>query len=473
MSVAGKDLQEEKMLEVTSPFDGEVIANVAYHTPQEAMTMLDRAQVLYADKDGWLAPHARIAILEKLANLLAKQAGDFALLIAQEGGKPLADAQVEVTRAIDGIHLAVKELSHVMRGEEIPMGLTKATENRLAFTTYEPIGVVMAISAFNHPLNLIVHQVVPAIAVGCPVMVKPAGSTPLCCLRFCELVQQAGLPDGWCQPVICDNETAQMLVSSEKIAFFSFIGSAKVGWYLRSKLAAGTRCALEHGGVAPVIIDKSADMDLIIPALLKGGFYHAGQVCVSVQRIYVPDAMAETLAQKLADGAEKLLVGDPAKPDTQVGPLISKADVKRVDEWVQQAVKAGAKLVCGGKALSETTYAPSVLLNPPADATVSTSEIFGPVVCVYSYTDRHEAIARANSLPFAFQAAVFTNDLNMALDTVKRLDASAVMVNDHTAFRSDWMPFAGQKKSGYGTGGIGYSMHDMIQAKMTVIHLPK
>ena len=401
--------------------------------------------------------------------MVRARAEEFAQLIAKEGGKPLMDARVEVTRAIDGINLAAGELSHIMRGEEIPMGLTASTTGRIAFTTYEPIGVVVAVSAFNHPLNLIVHQVIPAVAVGCPVIIKPASTTPLNCLRLCELLAEAGLPEGWCQPIVCSNDVSEALVTSDKINFFSFIGSAKVGWWLRSKLAPGVRCALEHGGAAPVIVDDTVNLDEVVPYLLKGGFYHAGQVCVSVQRVFAPVSIVHELAEKLASGAERLVVGDAAKEDTEVGPLILKPEVDRVDTWVKEAVEAGAKLLTGGRKLSETTYAPTVLLDPPDEAKVSTMEVFGPVVCVYGYDDRLQAIERANSLELAFQAAVFSNDLGTVMDTVRRLDATAVMVNDHTAFRADWMPFAGRSTSGHGIGGIGYTMHEMIQPKMIVI----
>jgi len=349
------------------------------------------------------------------------------------------------------------------------MGHTAASLGRKAYTTYEPIGVVVAVSAFNHPLNLIVHQIVPAIAVGCPVIVKPATSTPLNCTRFVALVHEAGLPEDWCQLCVCDNEVAEVLVTSEKINFFTFIGSAKVGWWLKSKLAPGVRCALEHGGVAPVIVDKTADMGKTVPSLLKGGFYHAGQVCVSVQRIYAHASIVDDLVKQLADGASKLKVGDPTLEETEVGPLILPREVDRVHAWVSEAITSGATLLVGGQKLSDTTYAPTVLLNPPKEAKVSTMEVFGPVVCVYSYEDYRTAIDGANSLEVAFQAAVYTEDLAFANECIRRLDATAVMVNDHTAFRVDWMPFAGRKSSGYGIGGIGYTMHDMIQLKMAVI----
>lgn len=462
--------KQRDSLTVNSPFNGAVIDTIQMHNLDDANAMLQAASKLFKNRAAWLAYHQRAAILKKLASLVAAEAEQFAMLIAKEGGKPIIDARVEVARAIDGIQLAVNELSHVMRGEEIPMGHTAASVGRTAHTSYEPIGVVVAVSAFNHPLNLIVHQVIPAIAVGCPVIIKPSHSTPLNCQRFVTLVHQAGLPANWCQICVCDNTVAEALVTSPLISFFSFIGSAKVGWWLKNKLAPGVRCALEHGGVAPAIVDKTADLTKTIPSLLKGGFYHAGQVCVSTQRVFVHTSLMDIVAKQLVDGASQLIVGDPTNDNTAIGPLILPREVDRVDTWVQEAVAAGATLLTGGKKLSETTYAPTILLNPPMEAKVSQLEIFGPVICLYDYTLLEEAISNANSLDFAFQAAVYTRDLHIANHCIQSLDATAVMVNDHTAFRVDWMPFAGRKLSGYGIGGIGYTMHDMVQIKMAVIN---
>ena len=238
---------------------------------------------------------------------------------------------------------------------------------------------------------------------------------------------------------------------------------------LRSKLAPGTRCALEHGGAAPVIVDESADMPMAIDSVLKGGFYHAGQVCVSVQRVFAHENICEQLASQLATKASKLVVGNQLDQSTEVGPLITPQEVVRVGEWVDEAVAKGGRLLTGGKALSDTCYAPTVILNPPMDCKVSQLEIFGPVVCVYAYSDKDDAIARANALPVAFQAAVYTEKLNEALNFSTQLNATAVMVNDHTAFRVDWMPFGGRDVSGIGMGGIQYSMHEMTREKMTVI----
>ncbi|MBU0724637.1 MAG: aldehyde dehydrogenase family protein [Alphaproteobacteria bacterium] len=457
------------MLQVVQAFDRVLITEIATDDAASLEAKLAAAQRVFRDRDGWLKPHQRMAILRRLAGLVEGKRDHLALQIAREGGKPLSDAIIEVTRAIDGIHNAADELRN-LAGREIPMGLSPASIDRWAFTTKEPIGIVAAISAFNHPLNLIVHQVAPAIAVGCPVIIKPAGTTPLSCLDFVALVHEAGLPEVWCQSFIPETtELAERLATDPRVAFLSFIGSAKVGWYLHSKLAHGARSALEHGGAAPAIIDRSANLDAIIEPVVKGGYYHAGQVCVSTQRIYVHQDIADDFTQRLVTRVKALRVGDPVLKDTEVGPLILPKEADRIASWVDEAVKAGAGLATGGTRLSETTLEPTVLIAPPADSRVSQLEIFGPVVCVYPYVDLADAVAQANALPVAFQASIFAQDIDIALHAASRLDASAVMINDPTTFRTDWMPFAGRRESGYGTGGIPFTMRDMTQEKMILM----
>lgn len=457
------------MLKVVQAFDRAPIAEIGTDDAAALQAKLKAAERVFRDRDGWLKPHQRIAILRRLAGLMEGKRDHFAMQIAREGGKPLPDAIVETNRAIDGVHNAADELRN-FAGREIPMGLSAASENRWAFTTKEPIGIVAAISAFNHPLNLIVHQVAPAIAVGCPVIVKPASATPLSCRDFVALVHEAGLPETWCQTFMPEsNELAEKLATDRRIGFLSFIGSAKVGWSLHGKLAPGARSALEHGGVAPAIIDRSADLDRIIEPIVKGGYYHAGQVCVSTQRIFVHQDIADEFTQRLVARVEKLRTGDPALKDTEVGPLIQPKEADRIADWIDEAVKGGATMATGGKRLSETTLQPTVLLDPAPEAKISQLEIFGPVVGVYRYGDLDDAIARANSLPVAFQASIFAQDIDIAMRAANRLDASAVMINDPTAFRTDWMPFAGRRESGYGTGGIPYTMRDMSQEKMILM----
>nr|WP_275855238.1 aldehyde dehydrogenase family protein [Sulfurimonas sp. MAG313] len=234
-------------------------------------------------------------------------------------------------------------------------------------------------------------------------------------------------------------------------------------------MAPGTRVGLEHGGVAPVIVEKDADLDELIPSMLKGGFYHAGQVCVSVQRMFVHESIVDEVASRLKEGAVKLRVGNPQDPLTEVGPLITHKEVDRVGTWVDEAIKEGARLLCGGNKIGQSCFEATILLNPSQNSKISTKEVFGPVVCIYTYKDINEAIKLANSLDVSFQAAVFTKNIDTALYAVKRLSATAVMVNDHTAFRVDWMPFGGAKASGLGMGGITHSMHEMSKEKLMVI----
>ncbi|MCH7548270.1 MAG: aldehyde dehydrogenase family protein [Candidatus Krumholzibacteriota bacterium] len=454
---------------VAAPFDRKPIATVAAADADAVDQALDNAYALFRNRDAWLKPAQRIEVLAKAAELMTQRAEELAVEAAREGGKPLVDSRVEVARAIDGVRGCI-EVLRTEGGTEIPMNLNAASAGRMAFTHKEPIGVVVAISAFNHPLNLIIHQVGPAVATGCPVIVKPAEDTPLSCWRFVQILHEAGLPAEWCQVlVVKDLDVATRLVTDRRVGFLSFIGSARVGWMLRSRLAPGARCALEHGGAAPVIVAADADLDDALPLLTKAGFYHAGQVCVSVQRVFAHKSIAKELANRLVESANALRIGDPTLPDTDVGPLIRPAEVDRVETWVNEAIESGTELLTGGKRISETCYECTVLFDPPADAKVSLLEIFGPVVCVYPYESIDDAITRANSLPFAFQAAVFSRDIDTAMRACKRLDASAVMINDHTAFRVDWMPFAGLRESGLAVGGIPYTMHDMQIDKMIVL----
>lgn len=457
------------VLHVTAPYDGALIATVDTADSKTVERALATASSLYENRSAWLSIEQRLHILEKAAQLMQERQELLAVGAAHEGGKPLVDSRIEVTRAIDGIKLCIESL-RTESGREIPMRLNAASTGRLAFTRKEPIGVVVAVSAFNHPLNLIVHQVAPAIATGCPVIVKPAEDTPLSCFRFVEILREAGLPEGWCQALtVSDLSVATQLVTDPRVDFFTFIGSSKVGWMLRSQISPGTRCALEHGGVAPVIVAEDTDIQDALPLLAKGGFYHAGQVCVSVQRIFAHHSIAKDLAREISNIANQYVLGDPTSAETDIGPLIRHAETDRVASWIDEAVTEGAELICGGNKISDSCYSCTVLYNPMPHSKVSQMEIFGPLICIYPYQDIDVAIAQANALPFSFQAAVFTRDIDRAMRVTSRLNASAVMVNDHTAFRVDWMPFAGLKQSGLGIGGIPYTMKDMQIEKMIVL----
>ncbi len=455
-------------LKVTSPYDEHLIKELPLTTMEEADELLQQAYALHQDRSKLLPKFERIKILKKFGSLLLENVESLAIQAAEEGGKPLVDSIIEVNRAVNGVEVAIQELGQ-LRGMEIPMELNEASKNHMAYTMLEPVGVVAAISAFNHPVNLIIHQVVPAVATGCPIIVKPAAATPISCFSVVKMLHNAGLPEEWCKAIVCDREVTNKIVSDSRIKFVTFIGSAKVGWKFRNSLAPGADCALEHGGAAPVIVEPDADIGAILPGLVKGGYYHAGQVCVSVQRMFIHKKIMTEVKEKMVNMVKKLKVGDPLDKDTEVGPLIKPGEVDRVDAWVKEAVKGGAELLCGGSKISNTCFEPTLLLNPPMESKCSTEEIFGPVVCLYEYDNYLDAVEMANKVPFNFQAAVYTASLDTALDCVKRLKAKAVMVNEHTAFRVDWMPFGGAEMSGLGVGGIGYSMRDMCHEKLMVI----
>ncbi len=457
------------MLEVKSPWKNNVITTLDCHDEDQLEKIVHKASKVSMNKGLDFPPKERIEVLKRFSDDIKKNIDELASLAASEGGKPLIDSIIEIKRGADGVDSCIEVLKSES-GSVIPMNLDDASSGRIAFTQKEPIGLVLAISAFNHPFNLIIHQIIPAIAVGCSVIVKPAEDTPLSCKKIIEMLYDAGLPEERCHFVLPKNlELATKLVSDDRINFFSFIGSSRVGWFLRSKLAPGTRCALEHGGMAPTFLTESTSLIDCSQSLARGGFYHAGQVCVSVQRIFITKNILDNFIEIFKKDVQKLKIGDPLKKETNVGPLIRPAEVDRVDEWVQESVKNGAELILGGKRLSETEFDKTILLNPKSSDKISQSEIFGPVVCIHTYTDFEKAISIANSVDVSFQASIFTNEINEVLKFYERINASAVFHNDHTAFRVDWMPFAGLKHSGHGVGGIRYTMHEMQIEKMLIL----
>ncbi|HAT3848506.1 TPA: aldehyde dehydrogenase family protein [Serratia marcescens] len=459
---------EKKTLKVTSPFDGSLVGELPYTSKEEMEQTLSVSYSLFKDKNKWLSKQKRLEVLKRAAEIIEARKEEIATQASREGGKPLKDSITEVERGIDGIHTSIETL-RTDAGKVIPMDLNPTSAQRLAFTQYEPIGVVVGITAFNHPFNLVIHQVISAVAVGAPIIVKPASSTPFSCKTLVDIMAEAGLPDGWAKMVLPSNNALMSeMLGDERIAFFSFVGSSNVGWSLHKNLAPGVRCVLEHGGVAPVIIAKDADLDDGLPRIARGGFWHAGQACVGVQRVFCDSSIAQDVAKRLAGLGNDMIVGDPLRLSTDVGPLISEKELNRVASWVDEAVKAGGQLLSGGKILSNNCYAPTVILAPPLDSDLMQKEVFGPVIVVYPFDELDHAIEIANSLPYAFQAAVFTRDLDTAMYCYKRMDGTAVMVNENTLFRVDWMPFSGAKLSGYGVGGIPHTMHDMQTEKMMV-----
>ena len=456
------------LLKVVNPFNEQTLTELKMITESEVAKYFGEMEKIISQKKNWLPKKKRLEILQKFKTLLIEHKDELIQIALGEGGKPLNDSRVEIERGIEGVGIAMEELK-ALAGKEIPMNISGASQERMAYTFYRPRGVVLAISAFNHPFNLIIHQVIPALAAGCPVLVKPASSTPLSCKKIMDLLYEAGLDPSYARMILCSAQSAQKLVGHPLVSFLSFIGSAQVGWKLRSLLAPGAACALEHGGIAPVIIDETADLEATLGPLLKGGYYHAGQVCVSVQRVFIHHSKREEFVEKFKEGVKKLKVGDPASSQTEVGPLIAPGEVERVHSWVGEAVKMGGCLEWGGEPMGKTCYTPTLLSEVPEEATVNQREIFGPVVVVQSYDCFETAMERANSVDYAFQASLFTQHLDRALWAATELEGRSIMINDHTAFRVDWMPFGGYRRSGLGLGGIGHSLRDLSLEKMVVI----
>ena len=465
-----EEIETKGLRSINSPYDGELVAWVETADLDQAQSGLECAYRLFRDRDRWLSRAERIGILERAARLTLREKESLATITTRESGKPFRHTQDEAQMIIQSLRACVDYLRSEA-GEVIPMGNTAGSSRRMAVTQCEPIGVVVVASEEGYPFNLIFEQVAAAVAAGCPVIVNPASDTPLSTLMFADILQRAGLPSGRCQVLVTeDQEVTESLVTDSRVGLLSFAGSPQLGWKFRSLLAPGSRCVLDLGGVAPNILMPDANWDHALKRIAQGGFCYAGQKRGSAQRVYVPDAHAREFAAALAMRAADLPVGDPMDAATQIGPLIRPADTRLIDKWINDAVERGAELMTGGSPIADTLYEPTVLFNPPSDAKVSRHEIEGPVVCIYGYSDLDEAIRLANDLPFAHQAAVFTENLDAALRIFRRIDASAVMVNEHTAYRCERMPFSGLRQSGLGVNGIPYSIENMQVSKLLLLH---
>jgi len=454
-------------ISVNNPYTAKPITSLPCSSKREIELSIDACENYHLTPEKHLSLTKRITILEQAQQQLKHQQKAFARLITEEGGKPFKDALIEATRAEEGFKIAIAA-AYQRHGTEIPMNLTPSSEHKMAFTTHRPIGPILAISAFNHPLNLFVHQVIPAIIANCPIIFKPDLRTPLSALKLLNILYEAGLPSYLCKLILCDNEQAEKLVSDPRFACLNFIGSAKVGWSLRQKVAPGTKCLLEHGGVAPIIITDLETPNLI-EKVAKAAFYHAGQVCVSAQRIFIPKNLARKFINQLCKHTKSLHVGNPSQLKTDVGPIIDSTALNRIEQTVESALKAGAKIHLGGKR-EGPCYQPTILSKVPPDHPIITNEIFGPIVNIIPYEDEQQAIQQANALPYAFQASVFSQNYTKALSISEQLNANTVMINEHCAFRTDWLPFGGRKLSGLGIGGIAQTIESYSYEKLLVLH---
>lgn len=456
-------------VQVFSPNDGEPLTSVQYATDKDIESLLTQIKTSQPKLKN-LSLKARSEILRKAARLIAEDAPRLAWIIAAEGGKPMRDAQVEVSRAQTTLNLCAEECLKLEQRVSIPMNITPAGKGHEAFVMREPIGPVLAISAFNHPLNLLAHQAGCALASGCTVVVKPAPSTPICAFELEKIFEKAGLPAGILFVVNAEIPQVEKLVTSSSFAYINFIGSAKVGWSLRQKIAPGVRIGLEHGGIAPAVVATDADLDAAAAALIKGAFYHAGQVCISTQRIFIHKSVFDKFHAKFHALAEKLITGSALKEETDVGPLIRPGEVLRIREWIAEALKEGATLSLGNEILGEGRYlTPTILLNPSRASKVMTEEIFGPVVSLTSYENIDELLEYLNQSPYAFESCIFSKDQSLAEKFSNSINSMTVVINNHNAYRVDWMPFGGHGLSGLGMGGVKYLVEEMTRMKQVIL----
>ena len=463
--VAGEWRGASDSFEVKSPYDGEVVATVA--TPSE--TDIEEATAAAAasfDETRKLSIHARAAALDHISHRLEERLDEVAEVIAREGGKPVKWARVEAARAVSTFRWASEECRR-WGGELMRLDTEESLGSRMGIIRHFPLGPVLAIAPFNFPVNLVAHKLAPALAVGAPIVVKPATKTPLGALLLGELFAETDLPRGMLSVLPIGGSEAGELARDQRFAKISFTGSSQVGWDLRGA-DPKKAVTLELGGNAGVIVHSDADLEKAAQRIAFGGYYQAGQSCISVQRVLVHDDVAGAFTSKLVEEVNKLKTGDPMDPGTDVGPLIDHDSLERVSAWVDEAVQAGAEVLTGGKR-EDPFYTPTVLAKTDKRMKVRQEEIFGPVVTLESYSDFEDAIARVNETRYGLQAGVFTSDVDRLMLAHRDIVCGGVIANDISAFRADQMPYGGSKDSGVGREGLRYAMEEMTEPRILVL----
>lgn len=462
----GRFDQPNQDLQVRNPYTGEVIASVAVGGPEDVETAVATAHTHLPPP-----PAAeRAQVLERAARLVSERSETFARTICLEAGKPIAQARGEAARCVDTLTFAAVEARSVA-GEMVPMEASVAGAGKLGMILREPIGVLGAISPFNFPLNLVAHKLAPAIAAGCPVVLKPASSTPLSALLLAQTLAEAGLPEGFVSVVVGGGGTVgNALVDHPGVPMISFTGSPPVGWGIRQRQPR-KEVALELGNSTPVIVEADADLERAAARLAASGYTHAGQSCISVQRVYVRREAYDRFRDLFVDAVERLRVGDPMDDATDVGPVIDLAARERIVDWIDEARRAGADVLTGGE-VRDGLLRPTVLEGIDPSMKVSCEEVFGPVVGLASYATIDEAIDLANSSPYGLQAGIFTGRADAALGWARRLHFGGILVNETPTFRADQMPYGGVKDSGNTREGPRFAVRSMTEPKLVVLNLP-
>ncbi len=464
--IGGQWVPGGPVVEVTNKYDGTSIGRVASARPQDVEAALTSAHTA-VETMAALSAHRRAEILHKVSGLLTAKRETFARTIAAEAGKPIKMARIEVDRASATFALAGDEARRI-HGETVPLDAVPSGEGYFGFWVRRPIGVVLAITPFNFPLNLVAHKVAPAIAAGNAVVLKPALQTPLTAVALVEVLLEAGLPEGAINLVQGPGGTVgEALVTDARVGAISFTGSAAVGRGIVAR-AGIKKVTLELGNSSPVIVAADADLGAVAGRCARGAFAYAGQVCISVQRIYADRSIFAPLRDRLIEETRALVVGDPLDDRTDVGPMISVDEAARAESWVAESTNAGAKILVGGKR-DRAVYWPTLLSDTTPDMRVVGQEVFAPVASLIACADFDEALRSANATAYGLQAAVFTRDIDRILRAVGRLDFGGVIVNDVPGFRADHMPYGGNKQSGIGREGLRFAIEDMTNIQMVAI----
>ena len=462
--VAGQWRTGDKTLQVKSPYDGSVVAELGVPTDADVEEAVARAADTFRESRH-LPTYARSEALMHISRRIGERVDELAKVVAREGGKPLKWSKVEVTRASSTFRWAAEETRR-FGGEFLPLDTEQSLGSRAGIVRRFPFGPVLGIAPFNFPVNLVAHKVAPSLAVGAPIVVKPAGATPLGALALAELFDETELPKGMLSVLPISSERAEALVRDPRFKKLSFTGSG-VGWRLKG-LDPRKHATLELGGNAGVIVHSDADLDHAAQRVAVGGYYQAGQSCIAVQRVLIQSEVYDDFVARLIKQVESLKVGDPLDPTVDVGPLIDQGALERVDAWVKEAVQQGAQILTGGKR-EDPIYYPTVLANTTAEMKVRCQEVFGPVITVQPYQTFEQALAEVNDSPYGLQAGVFTSSIDRAMLAHRELEVGGVIVNDVSAFRADQMPYGGSKESGYGREGLRYAMEEMTEPRIMVL----
>src|ERR1700751_4144826 len=465
--VDGKWVEDGDIIDIKAPYDGAVVGRVFQGRREHAEAAIASAVKAFVTTLR-LPDFERQRVLHRVAEGIAKRKEEFSRTLCQEAGKPIKAARTEVERAIFTFSVAAEESTRIY-GEYLPLDWQEYPAGRWGIVKRFPIGPIAGITPFNFPLNLVAHKVAPAIAAGCPMVLKPAPQTPLCSLLLAECVQQAGWPDGGLNVLPLSNEDAGLLVTDDRIKLISFTGSVPVGWDIKRR-AGKKKVVLELGGNAAVVVHSDADVGYAAERCVSGGFAYAGQTCISVQRILVEQSVYGKFTDLFVEGVKKLKLGDPLDESTDVGPLIRESDAIRTVTWIDEAVRAGARLLCGG-GRRNLIVEPTGLPGTKPDMKVNCQEIFGPVVTGEPYKDFDQALRQVNNSAYGMQAGIFTRDAKLLFQAFDELEVGGVIAGDVPSFRIDHMPYGGVKDSGFGREGLRYAIEEMTEPKLLVMNL--